>query len=268
MRLIEKWREFFFRYGLAVSLVVILISIYFLGIADSGYIGFDLLLTNLKGRVPISLILIVFMFFLRIGRDCFTAKGFFKGFLSGWPLLLVGLLYFIVLLLGMDWDAYFHGINAVAIFAVIFDMFCTGLFEEILMRGVVFQILAQKWGYDRSGMMKSFLVSSISFGLVHLFNYSPGLLISTVSQVIFTTFIGMFLCSVFLCSGRNIWVVIALHAVFDFITLILQQEFTYSVATGGQVVDMSILMGVIIVAATLPLGWLGVVKVYKRSILL
>lgn len=255
---IKKFRGFLFRHIYIFSITVILISLYFLSIADFGYIGFDLILTNLQGRLAISIVLILIMKVLGLTKGCFSKKGIIKGFISGWPLLLIGILYFIILLIDTDWAVYLVGINTFVISAVIFDMFCTGLFEEVLMRGLVFQSMTQKWGNDKIGNMKSMLISSLFFGLMHLLNYSPGLLIATVSQIIFTFFIGMFLCSVFITSGKNLWVVIILHAVFDFITLILQQDFIYHTVSDGPITDMSLIMGIIIVLATLPLGLLSI----------
>ncbi len=265
---VKRIQNFLFRHVYLFIITIIVLSLYFLSIADSGYIGIDLLVTNLQGRFAISVVLILLMAVLGLAKNRFNITGFFKGFVSGWPLLLIGVLYFIVLLTGTNFSTYFIGVNVIAIVAIIFDMFCTGLFEEVLMRGVVFQSLTEKMGKDRQGNMKSMILSSFLFGLIHLLNYSEGLLIATVSQVLFTFFIGMFLCSIFIRSGRNLWVVIALHAVFDFTTLILQQRFVYNTAPGNPATDMSLLMGIIIVAATFPLGLLGVINVknyYKSS---
>lgn len=114
-------------------------------------------------------------------------------------------------------------------------------------------------GKTQNGLIKSALASSILFGLIHLINYEDGLLIATSSQVLYTIFIGIILCGVFVKSQYNLWVVILLHAVFDFLTLFLQQEYVYApVIEQGTVQDLSIAMGLLTVIATLPLCVLGI----------
>lgn len=263
----QKFRSLTKRFPIIFSVIVISISMWFIFLPEDGSLGWGLVFTNLKGRFAVSALLIALMFLLGLGKGRFRIRGFAKGFLNGWVLLFIGAIYLGVQLLSVDFSTFGEGLNTLILSAFLFDMFCTGLFEEVLMRGVVYQSMAFSWRDKKNGILTSAIVSSILFGLVHLLNYSAGLLIATTTQIIFSTFIGIYLCGVFLRSG-NMWSVILLHAVFDFLTLFFQQEFTESpqaVEPASNVTDLPWSMGLIMIAATLPLCILGVRTIRRYS---
>lgn len=256
----HKFRSLARRFPIIFSVIVISISMWLIFLPDDGSLGWGLILTNLKGRFAVSVLLVALMFLLGMGKGLFRASGIIKGFLDGWVLLLIGAVYLVVQVLSLDFPAFGEGLNALILMAFLFDMFCTGLFEEVLMRGVVFQCMVSSWRDKKNGILISAIVSSILFGLVHLLNYTDGLLIATMTQIIFSTFIGIYLCGVFLKRG-NMWSVILLHSVFDFLTLFFQQEFKEPpkvVEAASTVTDLPLSMGFIMVIATLPLCILGI----------
>ncbi|TFG27860.1 MAG: CPBP family intramembrane metalloprotease [Promethearchaeota archaeon] len=62
-----------------------------------------------------------------------------------------------------------------------------GIWEEVMFRGIILTLLAKKYSEK-----KSVIISSILFGLMHLFNLlSGGNIIITVIQVIYATFFGI-----------------------------------------------------------------------------
>lgn len=142
-----KIRQFINKYVVVFSIAIIIISLSILSLGkDLGHIGMDLIIRNCMGRLPSSFFLIAVMLLLGLFKNRFRLHGLLKGFVSGWALLLVGIAYFLLQLFSIDLQKTFVGANALAIIAIVFDMFCTGLFEETMMRGVVFQSMAKAWG--------------------------------------------------------------------------------------------------------------------------
>ena len=255
----KKLNQFAKQHIILFSIAIILIALFILSLSQDGNgVGVSLIVSNLTGRLPSTLFCLAVMTSLGFVHNTLRWEGLLKGFLSGWALLLVGAAYFLLRLFSSDLSRVFEGLTATVFIAIIFDMLCTGLFEEVLMRGLILQNMRDAWGSSQSALIKSTLISSTLFGLLHLANYMDGLIVATVSQVIYTTFIGVFLCGVYIKSKYNLWTVILLHALFDFLTLFLQQDFIPMLDNSiGGVVDISIGMGLLTVAVTLPLCLLG-----------
>ncbi len=92
-----------------------------------------------------------------------------------------------------------------------------GLFEEVLLRGTVLNIMNEQWKSRKYGTYWAVFLSSFLFGVAHFINYFNGkaYMNPTIAQVFYATFIGLFMAAVYLRS-KNIWVVIILHGLFDF----------------------------------------------------
>lgn len=91
-----------------------------------------------------------------------------------------------------------------------------GLFEEFAFRGVIFLMFAEKRHTTRKGLFWSLILSSAVFGGVHLVNVLMGAGIGpTILQIGYSFLIGA-MCSVVLLKTRNIWICVALHAIYDF----------------------------------------------------
>jgi membrane protease YdiL (CAAX protease family) len=89
-------------------------------------------------------------------------------------------------------------------------MLMVGFAEEVLMRGVVLQVLCP------AGVMRAVLVSSLLFGAGHLLNLFAGhALEPTLIQFIYATFIGIGMAGPRLYAG-TIVPAILLHALIDF----------------------------------------------------
>lgn len=92
----------------------------------------------------------------------------------------------------------------------------TGLFEETLCRGVIFNLMLNKWEKSKGGYYLAVMLSSVLFGLVHFIHYFLGdaSLIATITQVIYASFIGVFFCA---CVVRNqsIYPAMILHGIVN-----------------------------------------------------
>jgi membrane protease YdiL (CAAX protease family) len=144
----------------------------------------------------------------------FTRKGLLKGLLLGWLMIVMSFLnvnYFILKEYGITMPP----VTKMITFTL--WMLMIGVFEEVLIRGIILNNMMKKWGGTKKGIYLAVFMSSLFFGIAHLVNLieSPGLVIVTLAQVVYAFFIGVFFASVYLRS-KNIWVVIIYHALMDF----------------------------------------------------
>ncbi len=92
----------------------------------------------------------------------------------------------------------------------------TGLFEEILCRGFILNLLLRKWGQNKKGVYFSVIISSVIFALGHFNGLLTGKmdLWSTIAQIFYAFFIGVCFAACYL-RIQSLWPVIILHALFD-----------------------------------------------------
>ena len=115
-----------------------------------------------------------------------------------------------------------------------FTLYCisVGLFEEFVFRGVVFSALASLFPKDRTGLMKTFVISSVLFGVVHLSNLFGGAgLIPTLLQVVYTTLMGGVFAFV-LIKTQNLFCCAFVHALYNFGGLLLDTPARMGLGTG------------------------------------
>lgn len=142
-------------------------------------------------------------------------KPFWKGLLFAIPPFLVVVNNMPIL--SMIWgDAYL--VHNAPVYLIWFAAECLaiGLFEELAFRGVIFLMFAEKRYTTRKGLFWSLILTSAVFGGVHLVNVLMGAGIGpTILQIGYSFLIGA-MCSVVLLKTRNIWICVALHAIYDF----------------------------------------------------
>ena len=92
-----------------------------------------------------------------------------------------------------------------------------GIYEELLCRGLLFNSFKIYFGNTKKGVYLSAIFSSLIFGIMHLTNliWSPSLIISTICQVIYATFVGFLFCVIYYRS-KNLISCMLLHGIFDF----------------------------------------------------
>ena len=120
-------------------------------------------------------------------------------------------------ILSMMWgDAYLVYNAPVYLLWFAAECVAIGLFEELAFRGVIFLMFAEKRYTTRRGLFWSLILSSAVFGGVHLINLLAGGGIGSVILQIGYSFLIGAMCSVVLLKTRNIWLCVALHAIYDF----------------------------------------------------
>lgn len=92
-----------------------------------------------------------------------------------------------------------------------------GLFEEFLFRGAITSLLLHKWRNAKNGLYIAVVTSGILFGCMHLINLAKGfdIFAATLIQVFYTAFLGILISAVYL-KTKNLWLVVLLHAVYNF----------------------------------------------------
>ena len=102
------------------------------------------------------------------------------------------------------------------VWCIIGLLFAAGICEELLFRGIIFNVLRDLFGRNSTkGTIAAIFTSVILFGLYHLLNLTAGVSVDAViPQVISTAGVGIFLCAVYARWG-NIWITVFLHAFMD-----------------------------------------------------
>ena len=184
-------------------------------------------LGELTNNLVLGIILVVVLMKLdlikSIGLTAFPSR--WKDWLVAWPLMVVLLIGLLPLLSG---DVIIDTSKPLMTSIFILMNFLIGLAEELLVRGVILGVLLLKWGNTKNGIMMCVIVSSVIFGGAHIGNFiaDPDILVATLSQLIYATFIGMFFAALVIRS-QTIWIAIILHGAIDFFGQLQQ------IAVGG-----------------------------------
>ena len=170
-----------------------------------------LLLSRLVGGVACLLFMLEFSF-----TGALSPVGNRKPLL--WLLALPG---FIIAINNFPFVSFFTGdcdIGASADSIFFYALIClaTGFFEEMAFRGCAFMLLLKNRTQSKGRILFAIFVSSAVFGLIHLVNvFFGGSLGASLLQVGYSALIGA-LCSMVLLLTGNIWLCVALHAIYNF----------------------------------------------------
>lgn len=231
-------REFSRKHIYIFSILFSVVATLLLGI--SGSIIFKLLghtsINIVLSYLPVMLFVFSITYILAIGKQIgFHKKNIGKGILLGWLSILYGMINLINGLLTTESLDLTLFISPEIVYFTL-HMFFIGLYEELLCRGVLLNIMINKWGHIKKSILKSVILSSVIFGSLHFLNLlnllvspNPELIVDTLSQVIYATFVGIYFACVYL-RCKNIWPVIIFHALFDWCTLLFEKFSTASTA--------------------------------------
>lgn len=142
-----------------------------------------------------------------------------------------------------------------ALDVVLFAVYClsVGVFEECVFRGLVFAALAGYFSNDKRGLVKTFVLSSVVFGAVHIFNIFGGNVGGTLLQVCYTTLTGG-LFAFALIKTKNICCSAFVHALYNFCGLLLSEQglgfgVTFDIATAIMMTVISVIIGVFVLVS-------------------
>lgn len=143
----------------------------------------------------------------------FNKKGFCGGMFLGLPMLFLIIYY----LLGYYniWNYRMQSFEVSGIFVVILHVLSISFFEEIEFRAVLYLGLLKHRSKKKGSIVTAAIVSSVLFGVGHVSNGFENH-IQAILFVINATVLGLFWSSIFI-KVKNIWSVIFLHALADFV---------------------------------------------------
>lgn len=100
-----------------------------------------------------------------------------------------------------------HGNLEVTIYGVLYAFIGAGFYEEFTFRGFLMQSLAMLFGGSRGAWIAACIVQGALFGVAHAYQNPLGIAI--------TGTLGVLMGLIVLTSGRNLWIVIIGHGLFD-----------------------------------------------------
>ena len=99
-------------------------------------------------------------------------------------------------------------------------IFLVGLVEELVFRGVIFNLLLNSFPKTRKGITGAIVLGGVLFGLMHFVNILSGVkFTSALIQVISAALMGILFCTIY-ASTRNFWMLVIFHALVDFASLL------------------------------------------------
>ena len=142
----------------------------------------------------------------------------------------------------------------------ILTMFLVGMNEEVIMRGIVLNLFADRFSNTRRGVLAAIILSSVIFGAAHIPNVLSGVpLSSALIQALQATLLGVLFAAIYLRSG-NLWICIIIHALVDFGGLMASGIFG-----NGDMTDMIGSLSVLNLVVTVPLFLVPCIVLLRRS---
>ena len=146
----------------------------------------------------------------------YKVKRIGRGFLIGWVGIVIPISVFFINFTQYDSNSFIKPELVTLIVTALHPFLGTGLFEEVLFRGLILKLLLVKLGCSKKGIIQAAFISSIIFGIVHIVNYIVGAahLLPTLTQVIFASAGGVFYAAIYLRT-RNLLIPIFMHGLFN-----------------------------------------------------
>ena len=219
MEKIKKLREWTHKHAIPAAFITFaVIEVILLGIGR--------LLSLLPKELPIKyfneailvLIPIAIVFFFGFS-SAFKKGNFFKGLFLFLPYIVLQLIM-IGIFFGKNignpetnWQPWY------LILYGIISIICVAVREECIYRATIQNIVAKKHANSVKGVWITVIVSSIIFGLCHIFNIFFGVApISVLTQVLSGFILGLLFGAIYLRSG-SLWAIIFIHTLTDIVGL-------------------------------------------------
>lgn len=177
-----------------------------------------------------------------------TGEGFVKGFyvggfMTGYCFFSAAAMLYVQCMAG---EIQLQSFGMILIYVL--TMFLVGLNEEVIVRGVVLNLLLDRFSDTKNGVLGAVLISSLIFGCAHIPNVLSGVpLSSALIQSVQATLLGVVFAAIYLRSG-NLWICIILHAGMDFAGLMASGIFG-----NGEMTDMIGSLSLLNLVMTVPL---------------
>lgn len=105
------------------------------------------------------------------------------------------------------------GNEMLLVFWLVMSWTLAAFLEEMVYRGWLMNRLAELWRFSASGWIAAVMLSSVLFGIVHLYQGASGMIATGLSGLVFG--------AVYLATGRNLWASIFAHGFMDTIGFLM-----------------------------------------------
>ena len=186
----------------------------------------------------------------------FRKKGFLQGLALGIPFYILGIASAIFSNPEMDLSLV-RDIRLPSLLSFTLSMFMVGIGEEVLFRGLLLNNFLDVWKDTKNGTLRAVWVSAAIFGAVHLLNMVVAPPLTVLVQTINAASAGVLFAAIYI-RCRNLWSVIIVHTLVDWLALAPQQLLPQaSSIVSGEVTVIQALM-VVLVGSAVPLfvAWL------------
>ena len=171
-------------------------------------------------QLALSIICIFLMRKLHVlNENDFKFINIGNGFLLSWVMLLLAAVQFVSGLSSPPEGGFLKPTPFYLITVILYPFIVSGLFEEVLFRGLVLKILLKKTGGTKNGIIGAFVISATLFGIVHSVNLFWEAPLTVFSSVVFATGGGFFLGAIYLRT-KTLIAPILLHGLFNLSSMI------------------------------------------------
>ena len=244
----------------AVAAAVISVVLYHLaGRLISGIVSDDFLKAFLAEAVFAVLTVCAVLVFRQ--KEIFRSdRALFK---SGWKS--AGVFFAIIILFGIVGLGKLMDATATGIQFLLFaaQMILIGFCEEVFFRGFIQRAFHRLFGEDSfAHVFLAILCSGVIFGVMHIVNMDRGNpLTAPVMQAAVNCFSGIYLGAIYFRTGKNIRYMILLHALYDFVSMIVAGRLNGvamndalnpagGALTGNRIAAIILIWGIIYLSAT------------------
>jgi membrane protease YdiL (CAAX protease family) len=199
-----------------IALLILVAFVIILELVDFGFLGHETdvhMIVDTFKRLGIGIIFIMVLYFLGY-RDMFKFNQAGKALLVMLPAFLISINNFPI-------SAFLNGRTELnepvyQIFLFFIECLSVGFFEEILFRGILLFVLLDIFLNKKYGVILAVVLSSLIFGSLHIFNLFDGASMSVIIEQIGYSFLMGMLWAVMYLKTKNIWLVMILHATYNF----------------------------------------------------
>jgi len=166
------------------------------------------------GQIVLSAITIFLMVKFNVfSKDNFKFKNLGRGLLLGWVTYVCVIVTIVIYISSFPENSFAIPNIPSLLITVLHPLIGTGLFEEVLFRGLVLKLLLGAFGDSKNGIIKAVIISSLLFGIVHIGNAIAGAgLLPTIFNIMGAALVGVFYAALYIRT-KNLLVVIILHAI-------------------------------------------------------
>lgn len=207
----------------------------------------DLVSSVIKNLITISLVFVIIKLGLLKGSLLITP---YSNWHSKWWVATIPMTLFAFLnIASIDWSLLEFSTANFTIW--VYTNLSTGLFEEILLRGICFYILFSAWKNKSNALVKAAICQGLIFGLAHYVNLTKAPFIEVSIQVAYSTLIGIGFAGL-VAYTRSLWPAIGIHFFVNSLASINNYFHPSYIQEQMQLINYLVIIVIITLTCTVP----------------